>query len=126
MEAKAQLDAAIEKARTWSVHGLVIEVHTSTESEEKEETDLAIHIGCDTDDDMVKKAYDSDFKSRRNKGICEKLYLSSEFNSKSEKGRAAVWKFISNLFDGCGGGIVATGGTKKDADDEVFHCSGIA
>ena len=63
MEAKAQLDAAIEKARTWSVHGLVIEVHTSTESEEKEETDLAIHIGCDTDDEMVKKAYDSDFKS---------------------------------------------------------------
>ena len=42
MEAKAQLDAAIEKARTWSVHGLVIEVHTTTESEEKEEIDLCL------------------------------------------------------------------------------------
>jgi hypothetical protein len=51
----------------------------------------------------------------------KKLYLSPEFNSRSEKGKMDVKQFISNQFDANGsGGIVAMG--SSSSNQIVFQC----
>jgi hypothetical protein len=48
--------------------------------------------------------------------------LSDAFNAFHEKGREKVMSFISNLFDSCGGGIIATGASGNTMTSIVFRC----
>jgi len=126
-ELKERLDSYLHETETWQTKDLFIDAFVKKDNGDFESVvvDLCRHIGCGSNDRDARKAHQNEFKSRLQEGSnLEKYYLSSIYNSETEKGRKDVAKFIINLFDKCGGGVVSTGRSKAKANslDIVFRC----
>ena len=118
-----RLQALLEERKTWATKGVNIDGY-EINAAGKEETiavDICQHIGCDTNDAKMKKAYDNDFLSHKAQGKVSKIYLSKDFNEHFPKGRDDVIAFIENEVDKKGGGgIVSAGGAK--GKNIIFKC----